>query len=157
MTIYGETAGGSIFDSPRLSIVHLCVQLVPAPETVRRNLEMSGDAAYFVESLISFDGEPSRVRTSWVPQERFPDLVSEPLTRVRARRPRAAQRGAAGRPAAPAQHGDADQWTADLLDIDPGQAIFHIERLMCLADGTPVEYGFSRYRGDRAVIDSRVV
>lgn len=53
---------------------------------------------------------------------------------------------------------NADQWTADLLDIDPGQAIFHIERLMRLADGTPVEYGFSRYRGgDRAVIDSRVV
>ncbi|MFS0731568.1 GntR family transcriptional regulator [Curtobacterium sp. 1P10AnD] len=157
VTIYGETAGGSIFDSPRLSIVHLCVQLVPAPETVRRNLEMDGDAAYFVESLISFDGEPSRVRTSWVPQERFPDLVSEPLTEYV---PDVLVRRSGERPVARRlllSTVNADQWTADLLDIDPGQAIFHIERLMCTADGTPVEYGFSRYRGDRAVIDSRVV
>lgn len=140
VTIYGETAGGSIFDSPRLSIVHLCVQLVPAPETVRRNLEMDGDTAYFVESLISFDGEPSRVRTSWVPDV----LVRRSGERPVARRLLLSTV-------------NADQWTADLLDIDPGQAIFHIERLMCTADGTPVEYGFSRYRGDRAVIDSRVV
>lgn len=157
VTIYGETAGGSVFKSPRLSIVHLCVQQVTAPETVRRNLQMTGSSAFFVESLISFDGEPSRVRTSWVPHERFPDLVAEPLTEYV---PDVLVRKAGARPEARRlllSTVNADQWTADLLDIDPGQAIFHIERLMCLADGTPVEYGFSRYRGDRAVIDSRII
>jgi GntR family transcriptional regulator len=117
---------------------------------------MTGSSAFFVESLISFDGEPSRVRTSWVPHERFPDLVAEPLTEYV---PDVLVRKAGARPEARRlllSTVNADQWTADLLDIDPGQAIFHIERLMCLADGTPVEYGFSRYRGDRAVIDSRI-
>lgn len=156
VTIYGDSTGGSVFDSPHLSIVHLSVQLVDAPETVRRNLQMDGSQAYFVESLISFDGEPSRLRTSWVPAERFPGLLDQPLTEyvpdVIERRLNA--RTEARRLLLSAVN--ADQWVADLLDISPGMAIFHIERLMCLADGTPVEYGFSRYRGDRAVIDTRI-
>ncbi|NQX28204.1 GntR family transcriptional regulator [Microbacteriaceae bacterium VKM Ac-2854] len=156
VTIYGDATGGSVFDSPRLSIVHLSAQLVEAPETVRTNLRSTDSRAFFVESLISFDGEPSRLRTSWVPHERFPDLLAAPLTEYV---PDVLARSLGARTEARRlllSAVNADQWVADLLDIQPGMAIFHIERLMCLPDGTPVEYGFSRYRGDRAVIDTRI-
>jgi GntR family transcriptional regulator len=152
VTVYG----GNTFDSPHLSIVHLCAVRVDAPATVRRNLEMTGTSAYFLESLISFDGAPSRLRTSWVPENLLPGLLSRPVVEhvpdllVREYgEPTLARRLLMSAM-------NADQWTADLLDIESGMAMLHIERLNCLADGTPVEYGFTRYRGDRAVIDTRV-
>jgi GntR family transcriptional regulator len=152
VTVYG----GNTFDSPHLSIVHLCAMRLEAPETVRRNLAMTQTVAFFIESLISFDGEPSRLRTSWVPAERSPDLLATPIVHhvpdllVRAH----GETPLARRLLMSAMN--ADPWTADLLDIEPGMATLHIERLMCLPDGTPIEYGFTRYRGDRAVIDTHV-
>ncbi|MWV59347.1 GntR family transcriptional regulator [Rathayibacter sp. VKM Ac-2754] len=157
VTVYGDSTAGDSGESPHLSFVNLTVQLVRAPEAVRRNLELVDERAFFIESLISFDGVPSRLRTSWVPFERFPTLLDTPLVgnlpdsiaRLRG------ERGQARRLRLSAVNADA--WTADLLDIAPGMAIFHIERLVCAADGTPLDYGFSRYRGDRSVIDTFII
>jgi GntR family transcriptional regulator len=157
VAVYGEAVTGNSFDSPRLSIQHLSVQLVDAPETVRRNLEMEAPRAFFIESLISFDGEPNRLRSSWVPEERSPgllegglvDYVPDAITRELGERTRAQRLLLSAL--------NSDMWTAELLGIPAAAAIFLVERLLCLPDGTPIEYGFSRYRGDRAVIDTMIV
>ncbi|MBF4621165.1 GntR family transcriptional regulator [Clavibacter sp. VKM Ac-2542] len=154
VTVYGDSPAGDGGDSPHLSFVHLTAQLVDAPGTVRRNLEMTDPRAFFVETLISFDGEPSRLRTSWIPHERFPALLDTPLAgnlpdtlaRLRGERTEARRLRMSAV--------NADAWTAELLGVEPGVAIFHFERLACGSDGTPLDYGFSRYRGDRAVVDS---
>ncbi|MFB2586836.1 GntR family transcriptional regulator [Herbiconiux liukaitaii] len=156
VTVYGDSPGGRQFDSPHLSLVHLSALLVDAPDTVRRNLQMHGSRAYFVETLVLFDGAPSRLRTSWVDEERLPGMLDRPLSEFV---PDLVSRAVGVRTEARRlllSAVNADQWVADLLDISPGMAIIHVERLTCLPDGTPVEYGFSRYRGDLAVIDTRI-
>jgi len=43
----------------------------------------------------------------------------------------------------------ADEYEARLLALEVGQPVLVLERLTCLADGRPIEYVRSTYRGDR--------
>ena len=44
----------------------------------------------------------------------------------------------------------ADAAVADLLEIEPGAAILVNERVLETAEGLPIEFGFTRHRGDRS-------
>jgi len=156
ITIYGDGTHGYTLDSPRLSITRLSAQLCDAPQTVRRRLQSDSGRAFFVESLIYFDGEPHRLRTSWVPEEIYPGLldgdgegyVPDLLMRalgVELTTTRVLLSATS-----------ADRWAAELLGIREHAPVFMSERLVCLPDGRPAEFGFSRYRADRVVVDSRV-
>jgi GntR family transcriptional regulator len=44
----------------------------------------------------------------------------------------------------------ADAAVADLLEIEPGAATLVNERVLETAEGLPIEFGFTRHRGDRS-------
>jgi GntR family transcriptional regulator len=44
----------------------------------------------------------------------------------------------------------ADAAVADLLQIEPGAATLVNERVLETAEGLPIEFGFTRHRGDRS-------
>jgi GntR family transcriptional regulator len=46
----------------------------------------------------------------------------------------------------------ADAAVAALLQIEPGAAILVNERILETAEGLPVEFGFTRHRGDRSFL-----
>lgn len=51
---------------------------------------------------------------------------------------------------------NADPHTAALLGVAPGSALLAVERLACLADGTPVDYEYIRIRGDRLMLSGEL-
>ena len=136
----------------------ITLQRRPAPEVVARHLdvEVSAEVAY-VETAHAVRGIPLRLRASWVPVARCPDLFDgrdlagylPDLVAEAVGRPVHTQRMLMEALAS-------DERTAELLEVPRGTALFILERLMALPDGTPVEFGFSRIRGDRTVFDSRL-
>jgi GntR family transcriptional regulator len=46
----------------------------------------------------------------------------------------------------------ADVEVAALLEIQPGAAVLVNERILQTAEGLPVEFGFTRHRGDRSFL-----
>ncbi len=134
----------------------LSVQFREAPEVVARNLRLEpGAAVAYIENLVAVGTTPLRLRASWIPVERCrpmfdgrslahftPKLIEEAL----------------GHPVQSdrllIEAINADEWTAELLQVRPDAALLVLERVMTLPDGVPVEFGFSRHRGDRTILDS---
>ncbi|MCJ1688333.1 GntR family transcriptional regulator [Rathayibacter sp. VKM Ac-2927] len=50
----------------------------------------------------------------------------------------------------------ADEYNASLLGVEPGHPLLVLERLVFDADGDPVEYAFTRIRGDRLTLHQRM-
>lgn len=50
----------------------------------------------------------------------------------------------------------ADETTAQILDIEAGHPVFRFERLLHDVMGRPLDFGYSRCRADRVVLDFRV-
>lgn len=92
------------------------------------------------------EDEPLAIETAAVPTSALPDpdLVGDSLY--------AALAAAGCRPARGVQRLQASLATAreaELLSVEPGSAILRIERRAFLADGRPIEFTVSAYRGDR--------
>jgi GntR family transcriptional regulator len=129
-------------------ITHECLA---APDVVAEALEIPvGDEVLFTEALIRIDETPHRLRSSWIPVSRVPgmdhdsptlfppDVLRELLTTSLSFRRFVIEATTA------------DATVADLLEIEPGAAILVNERVLETAQGLPIEFGFTRHRGDRS-------
>ena len=130
-----------------------------APATVARKLEVRpGEEVVYLEVAISVREVPLRLRQSWIPVNRVPRLfesgrISGALTELIER-----ELGVQLSTTRMLMESlNADERTAQLLGVRAGAAIFALERIMAVPDGTPIEYGFSRHRGDRTIFDTIVV
>lgn len=124
-----------------------------APAAVAEALEIPvGDDVLFTEALIHIDETPHRLRSSWVPVSRVPglDLESVPRHPPDALRHLLATSLTFRRFVIEAA--TADVAVAALLEIQPGAAVLVNERILETAEGLPVEFGFTRHRGDRSFL-----
>ncbi len=129
------------------------VAVVPPPDEVAENLELSGDDQ--VVELVrvrSADREPLALEHSFLPAHLFVDLVEQDLTGslyvVMNQRydlaPHHAQEWLEPEIATP-EH-------ADLLEIGPGDPVMLVTRRAVTESGVPVEFARDRYRADRTRI-----
>jgi GntR family transcriptional regulator len=135
----------------RMQMETLAYERLEAPAAVAEALEIPvGEEVLFTEALIRIDGTPHRLRSSWVPISRVPgielgavsgfppDLLRELLTTdLQFRR-------------LVIEAITADRAVAELLDIELHAATLVNERILVTAEGLPVEFGFTRHRGDRS-------
>jgi GntR family transcriptional regulator len=135
---------------PRMQTETLAHEVLEAPAAVAEALEIAvGEDVLFTEALIRIDGTPHRLRSSWIPISRVPgieDAVSgypPDLLRERLSTDLSFRRFVIEAMAA-------DPAVADLLEIEPGMATLVNERIIATAEGLPVEFGFTRHRGDRS-------
>ena len=143
-----DTIGGA-----RVQAETIAREYLAAPAPVAEALEIAVDEdVMFTEALIRIDGAPHRLRSSWVPVSRLsgmdpesvtshpPDVLRELLaTSLSFRR-------------FVIEATTADPAVARLLEIQPGAAILVNERVLETAAGVPVEFGFTRHRGDRSFL-----
>lgn len=136
---------------PRMQTETLAHEVLEAPLAVAEALEIAvGEDVLFTEALIRIDGTPHRLRSSWIPISRVPgiekgavssyppDLLRELLSTDLSFRRFVIEAMAA------------DPAVADLLEIEPGMATLVNERIIATIEGLPVEFGFTRHRGDRS-------
>jgi GntR family transcriptional regulator len=124
-----------------------------APAAVAEALEISiGEDVLFTEALIHIDGTPHRLRSSWVPVSRVPGLEHESVTSHPPDLLRELLATALSFRRFVIEATTADAAVAGLLKIAPGAAILVNERILETAEGLPVEFGFTRHRGDRSFL-----
>ena len=132
-------------------------QVTGSPDTVARMLEIRpGDPVLYVEVGISLNNERQRLRSSWVPLDRVPGIEAAPLdcfipdliARI------TGSETHCKRMLFEAVNADAS--AAVLLGVPENAAVLMTERVNCIASGEPVEFGFSRHRGDRTLFVSNL-
>ncbi len=129
-----------------------------ADEDVAARLDVRpGASVYFIERLRLVDDIPMAVERSHLSAARFPGLIGEvrktsSLYRVLSDkygvRPLEAEETIETAAAAPRE--------GELLDVDTGAPILVLGRHSFDADGTPIEYVRSWYRGDRYTFVARL-
>ena len=133
-------------------------ELYPAPPSVIHNLRLEpGDDAFYLERRMSINGEPFSLRASWMPPAAAPVLLNTDLTEyhfydlverhlgVEINRQKARVRVEAAA---------ADGTIAPLLGIAPYAPLILIQRVTNTVDGRPIEFGFTRCRGDRVALET---
>ena len=96
------------------------------------------------------EGEPLALQTSFIRHSLCPGLVEQGLLGGSLYKTLEAGYGLRlGRARQTFEAKPADEYEAELLEIDVGQPVLVLERLTYLHDGTPIEYVRSTYRGDR--------
>jgi GntR family transcriptional regulator len=134
-------------------------EVLPAPDIVARRLQLPPRTQMiYTDRLVHGINGPLKVRSSWIPF-----AVGEPLL------DRAdwhqdmlimiaeTLKLEVGSSEITVEAVPADESTAHLLGLAPGAPVLLAERLIRLADGTPIEFGVSRHRGDAVVIEGRGV
>ncbi len=129
-----------------------------ADQDVAARLEVPpGASVYYIERLRLVDDTPMAVERSHLSAARFPGLIGEvrktsSLYRVLSDkygvRPLAAEETIETAAASPRE--------GELLDVDTGAPILVLGRHSFDADGTPIEYVRSWYRGDRYTFVARL-
>jgi GntR family transcriptional regulator len=124
-----------------------------APAAVAEALEIAvGEDVLFTEALIHIDGTPHRLRSSWVPVSRVPGLDRELVPRHPPDVLRELLATSLSFRRFVIEATTADVAVAALLEIQPGAAVLVNERILQTAEGLPVEFGFTRHRGDRSFL-----
>lgn len=139
--------------------IYRCInaQVRECPRTVASRLEIAtGAPVLYAEVAISLNHERQRLRSSWVPLDRvegidkealncfIPDLIAR-LTGASTYSKHMLFEAL-----------NADTSTSDLLGIPVNGAILLTERINCVEGDVPVEFGFTRHRGDRTLIISNL-
>jgi GntR family transcriptional regulator len=151
-TVDADTIGGARMQAETIAREHLT-----APVAVAEDLEIAvGEDVLFTEALIRIDGTPHRLRSSWVPVSRVPGLDSESGTSYPPDVLRDVLATSLSFRRFVIEATTADPAVAGLLEIEPGAAILVNERILETAEGLPVEFGFTRHRGDRSFLYAAV-
>jgi GntR family transcriptional regulator len=138
-------------DESRMLVETIAHERSKAPLPVAEALAIApGDPVLFTESLLHVDGSPHRLRSSWIPLDRVPGVE----VAVAGRYPVRVLRDLLGAPLL-TRHFllkavGADESVATHLGIPAGAALLLSERVIHTKDGLPVEFGFTRHRGDRS-------
>jgi GntR family transcriptional regulator len=133
--------------------------VIPAPPKVAANLKLEpGTPVIEIERLRLVQDEPIVLVTSYLPYALCRELISVDLTHqslyavledqyelVIARGRRTLEAVAA------------NQYEADLLQIDKGAPLMLLDSVSYLADGMPVEYYYALHRGDRSRFDAELI
>jgi GntR family transcriptional regulator len=110
----------------------------------------AGGVAHRIVRVRLVDGSPIAVQTVYLDQERFGDvgaLLAESVSLYSLLRERYGAEIAGGEEAVEAAN--ADEETARLLEIEAGSPLLVLHRRSWQADGRPIEWSESLYRGDR--------
>lgn len=126
-------------------------RVADTPEPLRRRLDMPpGSQVYVLRRLRSVDEVPMGIQTAYLPADRFPDLARFDFSKESLYRVLADEYGVILSTARQVYRiGYPDARTAELLGVrvtDPG---FLAERLTFDAEGKPVEFVETFFRGDR--------
>lgn len=126
-------------------------QVVDAPGEVAARLGLApGTPVVYVERLRTLDGVPLSLDQTYLVRELGEPLLAEDLTGTDIF---ALIEQHAGQPLGEAEIAveavSGDPHTATLLELPRHAAVLMLERLTRLADGTPVDFEFIRFRGDR--------
>jgi GntR family transcriptional regulator len=109
-----------------------------------------GEDVLFTEALIRIDGTPHRLRSSWIPVSRVPGTDHDSATRLPPDVMREILAMSLSFRRFVIEATTADAAVAHLLEIGPGAATLVNERVLETAEGLPIEFGFTRHRGDRS-------
>lgn len=124
-----------------------------APDLVRRRLGLAeGAQVVYTERTIHVDGAPVSLRSSWISAELAERLTIRELAMDHIDLLEHVIGVRVGRTSLEIIPMLADERVAELLDMQVGAPLIHTTRLIHDADGRPVEFGFSRNRGDRMSI-----
>lgn len=124
------------------------------PVTVLEHLRLeAGEAAVHIERLRRVDGVPVSLDTTYLTADIGSGVLGNDLeTRDIFAVIEEATGSALGRAEIEVRAANADPETAALLDVRTGVAIFVIDRLTHLSDGTPVDVELLRIRADRMTL-----
>ncbi|KWX68484.1 GntR family transcriptional regulator [Mycobacterium sp. NAZ190054] len=140
-----------------VSVTALVRDELAAPIPVAERLEISaGDPVLYVESLFSVAGSPQRIRSTWVAADRVPKIREHPLDGFLPEILEDLTRGPNVMRQLVIEAIVADRASAEVLETLAGAPILLFEYVVSGPDGMPVEFGFTRHRGDRTIVDSRV-
>jgi DNA-binding GntR family transcriptional regulator len=135
----------------RMQIETIAHEHLAAPAAVAEALEIPvGEDVLFTEALIRIDGTPHRLRSSWIPVSRVPEIDHDSVTRLPPDVLRELFSMSLSFRRFVIEATTADAAVADLLEIEPGAATLVNERVLETAEGLPIEFGFTRHRGDRS-------
>lgn len=133
----------------------LSVSEESAPPSVARKLGLApGETCGIVETVTYLDDAPLNSTTAYVQASFLPQLAGfgahDEWFSLYAR---------AGVALGTTEHtieaSVADPFSAALLDVEPGHPLLVLERLVFDVDDSPVEYAFTRIRGDRLTLRQR--
>jgi GntR family transcriptional regulator len=155
MTSFTEQAAASGFSA---STQLLSAERAPAGADVAGRLKLRSSApTYRVERLRLVADQPMAVETSYLSAKRFPGLIAElrdtsslyqVLDKIYDVRPVVAEETIETAPASPRE--------AELLHTDTGSPMLVLSRHSFDAEGEPVEWVRSWYRGDRYTFVARL-
>jgi GntR family transcriptional regulator len=135
----------------RMKAETIAHERLTAPAAVAEALEIPvGEDVLFTEVLIRIDGTPHRLRSSWIPVSRVPGMDHDSVTRLAPDVLRDLRAMSLSFRRFVIEAATADAAVAELLEIEPGAATLVNERVLQTAEGQPIEFGFTRHRGDRS-------
>lgn len=154
-----ESFAESIGDAgTRVTYRMLRSELVPAPSVVARRLALPERAmTVLVERLTLIDGEPFQLTTRYVPADRVLPIIAARISEVpwyRLGYLEDALGISMSESALAVEAVGADEGVSEILGCPIGHSLLLVERTLVADDGTPFEFGVSRFRGDRYVLRS---
>lgn len=143
----------SIGSAPRAGRVLESV-LKTAPEHVRDALALTGDAAVRVETIRVLRDRPVARGTHWFDAERVPDIAAV-LSRTGSVTAALLELGIDDylRASTSVNARPATAHECTELALSPGDSVLVTTSLDTLTDGTPLQYGLTRFAGSRVTLD----
>jgi GntR family phosphonate transport system transcriptional regulator len=129
-------------------------ETVVAPPEVAERLGIGEGPAVRVESLRTVDGEPLALGTRWFDAARLPDIdlaLRRTSSVTAALRVSGIDDYVRASTVVAARHATATE--ASLLQLAPGAIVLVTESLDTLLDGTPLQYGITRFAAQRVRLD----
>jgi GntR family transcriptional regulator len=146
-----DTMDAGKIGGARMQSETIAHERLAAPAAVAEALAIPvGEDVLFTEALIRIDGTPHRLRSSWIPVSRVPGSDHDSVTRLPPDVLREILAMSLSFRRFVIEATTADAAVADLLEIEPGAATLVNERVLETAEGLPIEFGFTRHRGDRS-------
>jgi GntR family transcriptional regulator len=131
------------------------LEVLPAPRLIAERLQLEeGAEVVYAERRQNIDGEPTLLRSSWMPPDIGAVLRDDPTSGRRSLYDlfELALGHSLGQADLRVEATLVDASTAGALGVVEGAPLLLLERLVYDVHGRPVEYGHSRMRADRAAL-----